>query len=116
MGQWRIVVTEEAKRHLTKITDERVRAVIKASLKGLATDPDKQGKPPSGDLEGYRSLRIVGQRYRILYKVENSNVTVYVVAVGTRKEGDKADIYEVATKLLRMYTEKQSRQHDQPRR
>lgn len=116
MRQWRIVVTEEAKRHLANITDERVRVVVKAALKGLVTEPDKQGKPLTGDLEGYRSLRVVGQRYRILYKAEDSKVTVYVVAVGIRKEGDKADVYQVARKLLRAYTEKQSRRRNPPRR
>ena len=33
-------------------------------------------------------------------------VTVYVVAVGLRKEGDKADIYQVAQKLLKTYKAK----------
>ena len=48
-------------------------------------------------------------RYRILYKPEGERVTVYVVAVGLRKEGDKADIYQVAQKLLKSYNAKQAR-------
>ena len=109
MQQWRIVVTAEAKRQLAAIKDERVREVIKDALKGLSLEPEKQGKALTGELEGYRSLRTAGQRYRILYKAENGYVTVYVVAVGLRREGDKADVYEVAKKLLQVYIEKQDR-------
>ncbi len=54
------------------------------------------------DLAGYRSIRAVGQRYRILYKLEAERVVVAVVALGMRKEGDKADIYALAKKLARL--------------
>ena len=52
---------------------------------------------------GYRSLRAVGQRYRVIYRVEEDQVLVLVVAVGIRKEGDKRDIYTLARKLLRLH-------------
>ena len=55
-----------------------------------------------GELEGYRSLRAVGQRYRILYAIKEEKVIVYVVAVGIRKEGDKVDVYALAKKLVRL--------------
>ena len=51
------------------------------------------------ELSGYRTIRAVGQRYRIIYKVENEKVTVLVVALGIRKEGDKKDVYEQAKRL-----------------
>jgi mRNA interferase RelE/StbE len=53
------------------------------------------------ELVGYRSVRAVGQRYRIIYRVEDERVTVLVVALGIRKQGDKKDVYELAKKLLR---------------
>jgi mRNA interferase RelE/StbE len=108
VSDWRILVTAEAKRQLAQITDLRVRDLVKNALQGLRTEPDKQGKSLAGELEGYRSLRVVGQRYRILFKPEHERVTVYIVAVGMRKAGDKTDVYEVAGKLLRAYTEKQA--------
>jgi len=46
-------------------------------------------------------VRAVGQRYRIIYRVEDERVTVLVVALGIRKQGDKKDVYELAKKLLR---------------
>lgn len=43
-----------------------------------------------------------GQRYRIIYKVEDERVMVLVVALGIRKEGDKKDVYNLAKKLIRL--------------
>jgi len=51
---------------------------------------------------GFRSVRAVGQRYRIVYRVERREVVVVIVAVGRRKARDKNDIYELAKKLLRL--------------
>jgi mRNA interferase RelE/StbE len=68
----------------------------------LAKSPEQQGKPLVGELASFRSVRAVGQRYRIVYRVERREVVVVIVAVGKRKAGDKGDIYELAKKLLRL--------------
>jgi mRNA-degrading endonuclease RelE of RelBE toxin-antitoxin system len=69
---------------------------------GLASrSPEQQGKPLSGGLAGFRSVRAVGPRYRIVYRVERREVTVLIVAIGRRRSGDKGDMYELAGKLLR---------------
>ena len=49
---------------------------------------------------GYRSIRAVGQRYRIIYRIEQDQVLVLMVGIGRRKEGNKKDIYEVTKRLL----------------
>ena len=98
---YRIVIAPLALNMLGRITDRRIQEGIRDRIDGLAADPDKQGKPLTGDLAGYRSLRAVGQRYRIIYRVEREQVRVLVVALGLRKEGDKRDIYALARKLLR---------------
>ena len=67
----------------------------------LSEEPELQGKPLLNELAGYRSVRAVGQRYRIIYKIENKKIIVYVVALGIRKEESKKDIYELAKKLIR---------------
>lgn len=100
--QHEVLITAEAQRQLASITDRRVREKLKERLKALSSDPDLQGKALTGDLAGYRSLRAVGQRYRLLYKLETGQVIVYVVAVGLRREGRKSDVYELAKKLLRL--------------
>ncbi len=95
--------TELAKEMLKKITDRRIQEAIIQRTEGLTYEPEKQGKPLGGELIGFRSLRAVGQRYRILYRVEQRKVWVTVVAVGIRKEKDRADIYALAQKLVRLH-------------
>ena len=75
---------------------------IRDRIDGLAEEPEKQGKPLTGELTGYRSLRAVGQRYRIIYRIEEGKVLVLVMALGIRKEGSGKDIYMLAQKLLRL--------------
>ncbi len=97
-----ILIAPTALKTLQSISDRRIREKIRDRIDGLVRDPEKQGKPLTGDLKGYRSLRAVGQRYRILFRVEKNRVLVFIVGIGLRKEGNKADIYSLAKKLLRL--------------
>ena len=99
---YRIAITPTGLKLLEAISDRRIREQIRHRIDGLAHEPDKQGKPLGGTLAGFRSLRTVGQRYRILYRVEHARVLVVVVAVGLRKEGDRHDVYRLAQKLIRL--------------
>ena len=99
--RWSIDLTREAREQLLAISDRRIRETILKRIDQLAYEPDKQGKPMRDELIGYRSIRVVGQRYRILYKLYEGRVTVLVVALGIRKDGDKQDAYELAKKLKR---------------
>ena len=92
-----------AERMLAGIRDRRVRARIRDRIDGLAEEPEKQGKPLTDDLAGFRSLRAVGQRYRIIYRVERDRVIVIVVALGIRKEGSRRDVYNLARRLVRLH-------------
>jgi mRNA interferase RelE/StbE len=87
---------------LEDIQDRRVQEKIRDRINGLVDEPEKQGKLLTGELTGYRSLRAVGQRYRIIYRVEEDRVLVLVVAIGIRKEGNQKDIYSLARKILRL--------------
>lgn len=99
---YQIVITSAALNMLRAIPDRRIQEKIRDRIDSLAEKPEKQGKPLAGDLAGYRSLRAAGQRYRIIYRVEEDKVLVLVVAVGIRKQGSKRDIYTLARKLLRL--------------
>lgn len=99
---WWIVVTPLALRQIKQVFDKRVREKIADVIDHLAVDPEKQGKPLTAELSGFRSIRAVGQRYRIIYKIHKEQVVVIVVAAGLRKEGDKKDIYALARKLIRL--------------
>ena len=102
MKHWNVIILPRAKKHLATISDRRVQEGLKTCLRRLEYEPEKQGKPLSDELTGYRSIRAVGQRYRILYKLEAEQVIVVVVALGMRKQGDKKDVYELAKKLARL--------------
>jgi mRNA interferase RelE/StbE len=100
--RWHIKLTLPALKQLTAIKDTRVRESIGRRINALENDPERQGKPLSDELSGYYSIRAVGQRYRILYKLEEEQVIVAAVALGIRKAGDKKDVYELAKKLARL--------------
>ena len=93
--------TETALKLVEAIPDRRIRRLISQRADQLAKAPEQQGKPLIGELAGFRSARTVGQRYRIVYRVERREIVVVIVAVGRRSSGDKGDIYELAKKLLR---------------
>lgn len=99
---YRIVFTSTAAHLLLAVPDRRIQEIIRSRIDGLAHNPEQQGKPLKGELVGFRSLRAVGQRYRIIYRVENKRVIVTVVVVGLRKAGDKKDVYTIAKKLIRL--------------
>lgn len=99
--KYSIAVTDLAKEMIKEITDKRIRTKIAERIDKLADYPELQGKPLTGILAGYRSIRAVGQRYRIVYKIVEQKVILYIVGVGIRKEGSKADIYERLRKLIR---------------
>lgn len=100
--KWQVIVLPIAEKLLAEISDRRVRESIARRIDGLENEPDKQGKPMKDELTGFRSIRAVGQRYRIIYKVDGEKVTVLVVTIGIRKEGDKKDAYELAKRLMRL--------------
>lgn len=95
--------TAQAKSMLKAIGDRRIQEAILKRASMLAQEAEKQGNPLIGELLGFRSVRAVGQRYRIIYRVERHKVWVVVVAVGLRKEGSRADVYALAQKLFRQH-------------
>lgn len=101
-GTYAVRWTATAVRLLKGIVDRRIREKLLERGDDLAYDPALQGKPMREELTGYRSLRAVGQRYRILYQVDASRRTVWIKAVGMRKEGDRGDVYALAEKLVRL--------------
>ena len=99
---YRVRLTPTAQGMLSAIKDRRVREAIRDRVDRLAHDSEKQRRPLLGELKGLRSLRTVGQRYRIIFRVHDRKVEVIVVAIGIRKEGDREDIYRLAQRLLRL--------------
>jgi mRNA interferase RelE/StbE len=85
---------------LEEIQDKRELGKLRDRINQLKLEPDKQGKVLTDNLAGLRSVRAVGQRYRIVYEIEEETIVVLVIGVGRRKDGDKRDIYRLLGKLL----------------
>ena len=94
-----IKLTQIAAEFITKL-DGKSQQQIMEKIEVLKEYPLKVEKPLKGNLQDYRSIRSVGQRYRIIYQVKETEVEVIVVAVGIKRDGDKKnDIYELMKKL-----------------
>ena len=102
MKRWTVRIMPTAEQQLKLISDRRLQESLRIRLKRLEVEPEKQGKPLNEELIGYRSVRAAGQRYRIIYKIEEDRVLVLVVMISIRKEGDKNDAYAQAIKLARL--------------
>jgi mRNA interferase RelE/StbE len=98
--EYQVILTEQARQLFIEIKDRREQQLLLARLEKLKHEPEKQGKALSEELTGYRSIRAVGQRYRIIYQIVQDKVLVVVVGIGRRKEGDKRDVYTVTMRLL----------------
>ncbi len=98
--EYRVELTPLALEMIEAIQDKREQQGIIERLQKLKLEPIQQGKPLTGNLKGFYSLRAMGQRYRIVYQVKTEQILVVVVGIGRRKEGDKKDIYTLLKKLL----------------
>lgn len=96
---WTVYFTGEATQQLLRIEDGRIRKLVKARAARLNLNPNMQGKLLAGDLAGLRSVRAVGQRYRIVYELFPDDREVWVVTLGMRKAGGRDDVYELAKRL-----------------
>ena len=97
---YQIEITPTAIEALEAISDKRTRSAIIRRIDALAEEPDKLGKPLRGWLARFLSIRTAGQRYRIVYRVDNRGSRVLVYLVGIRKEGSRRDVYALAERLV----------------
>ena len=97
---YRINVTPTALEVLEAVTDRRTRGAIVRRIDTLADEPEKQGKKLRGWLAGFVSVRAAGQRYRVVYRVNDREKRVLVYTVGIRKEGSRRDVYALAERLV----------------
>jgi len=98
---YEVRVTDVCLSQIEKIPDKRIQAKIIDRIEALKRDPEKQGKMLVQTLVGFRSVHVAG-RYRIIYEVDKDSRTVWALAAGMRKEGNKKDIYKIAKKLLNL--------------
>ena len=97
-----IKLTQIAAEFIAKL-DNKSQQQVMEKLEILKEYPLKVGKALKGNLQNYRSIRSVGQRYRIIYQVKETETEVIVVAVGIRRDGDKKnDVYELMKKYIKI--------------
>ena len=97
---YQINVTQTALEALEAVTDRRTRGAIVRRIDTLADEPEKQGKKLRGWLAGFVSIRAAGQRYRVVYRVNDREKRVLVYMVGIRREGSRRDVYALAERLV----------------
>lgn len=98
---YKVVLTAEATSMLRTISDRRIQRQVVQRIERLAEEPEKQGKQLTNALAEYRSVRAVGQRYRIIYRVDRGEIRVIVIALGLRRDVSRRDVYALAQRLVR---------------
>jgi mRNA interferase RelE/StbE len=97
-----VEITPVALEMLKGMKDRSIARQIAQRIDRLGDDPEKQGKPLLGGLRGYRSVRAAGQRYRVIYGIQDTSVIVIVAGVGIRKEGERGDIHKLVRKMIQL--------------
>jgi mRNA interferase RelE/StbE len=88
MIDYRLLYSETSKNQVSKLHPE-LKSVIRSRLDVLKNEPFK-GKKLERELSGYRSYR--AKRFRIIYKLNESERVIEIHYVGHRK-----DVYELFT-------------------
>ena len=78
---WRLVVASPTARDLERLPEKAAAAVVE-SFQAIAGDPRRIGKPLRFELEGLWSAR--RGPYRVIYRLDEGERVVTVVAVGHR--------------------------------
>jgi mRNA interferase RelE/StbE len=93
--KWEIIYHSEVVSDLESIGPSNARRIMKAIDFKLTKNPIDFGQPLSGNLANFRKLR-VGD-FRIVYQIQRTKITVYVLAVGPRRD---KEIYKAALKRI----------------
>ena len=82
MAKYRIQVKKSAEKELGKIPKKELLKILE-KIESLSDDPHPTGSIKLSNQDKYR-VRV--GNYRILYKVEDNILTVFVVKIGHRKD------------------------------
>lgn len=81
----RLVLEKDLKK--MDVSDQKL--ILLAVEKKLTIDPERFGKPLTGELKGYYRLRVAD--FRVIYSIEKNILRVFVVKVGIRRD---SEVYE----------------------
>ncbi|CAK8713207.1 Type II toxin-antitoxin system RelE/ParE family toxin [Candidatus Electrothrix laxa] len=88
----RLVLDEDFK----KVSKKDQSLILKTIYKKLSTAPKEYGAPLRHELKGLWKLKISG--YRVVYKIENDDIRIFVVKVGIRRD---QEVYKQMIKRLK---------------
>lgn len=93
---WNVIYHHEVANDLEALGRSEARAILGVIEKRIRHgEPDKTGKPLSGDLSGCRRIR--ASDTRIVYQVNAEIIEVLIFAVGPRRNDE---IYKTAQKRV----------------
>ncbi len=82
MGEYKIFFKESVEKDLRSISKEDLKKIL-SRIEALAKEPRPQGHEK---LSGQEKYRIRQGMYRIIYSIQDTELTVWVVKVGHRKD------------------------------
>ena len=83
MARYRVFIKPSAVKELRKIPTKKDRRRLVERIQALASDP----RPPGcRKLSGRDRYRLRQGAYRILYSIEDDQLTIWVVKIGHRKD------------------------------
>jgi len=93
---WQVIYHHEVADDLDELGKYQARAVLKAIETRIRDgEPEKTGKPLSGELAGCRRIR--SGDVRIVYRVYSELIEILIVAVGPRRNDE---VYRTARKRV----------------
>jgi len=99
MAMYRIEYHPELEQDLKELGHSAAQLVFK-KLKKIAQNPIvgvDLGNKANMNLTGYKKVYVDKKRVRIVYKIVEEKIVVYVIAVGKR---DDMEVYETASKRV----------------
>jgi mRNA-degrading endonuclease RelE of RelBE toxin-antitoxin system len=99
--QYEVFITQTCKKTLKAIKKKRGEEAVRqvqALILDLAINPEQKTQPLTGMLKGFRSLH--AGRFRIVIRINDRIVRVYVVGAGWHASGERDDIYQVLSRML----------------
>lgn len=82
MAKYRITIKKSAAKELEYVPRKNLRRIVKR-IRSLAEDPRPQG---SQKLSGQEHFRVRQGDYRIIYSVDDKDLSIDIVRIGHRRE------------------------------
>lgn len=99
-GKYEVALTSTAidmLRDIKRTRGKQTYEQLREAILDLAESPVEKTKPLTGLLRAFRSLHL--GRFRVVVRVSDAEVRVYVVGVGWHASGDRDDIYQVLQRM-----------------